>query len=311
MSSPQAAVVLVEYHSGGLVAARAAEAEAAGLMAVVADNSGDYDGPGLIVRTGGNVGFGAACNAAVNALGPDIDVLILQNPDALADGTDVQTLVSLVREGPWVALAPSVLADRLRPAGFAVPGRLRDVLLVVRDCIEARRRVSRITPHIETASPAAGPPTPRTEPRRFATAAFMVVDRAAFEAIGGFETTYFLYLEDLDLWQRLRSRGDAAFVPEILVRHHQGTGAHGSTTRRTLLRWLGRETFAHRSARGWRHLRVLHRMGLRALPSLSADPVAEAVVAGFRTFEPPASIQRSVRRVAKAADGCSFRPGGA
>ncbi|MDZ7673559.1 MAG: hypothetical protein U5K30_00590 [Acidimicrobiales bacterium] len=59
-------IVFVNYCSSELIAPRAESLGRAGYEVIVADNSGDYEGPAAAVRsTGGNVGFGAACNVAM------------------------------------------------------------------------------------------------------------------------------------------------------------------------------------------------------------------------------------------------------
>lgn len=56
-----------------------------------------------------------------------------------------------------------------------------------------------------------------------------VVRRAAFEAIGGMDTDFFLYMEDVDLCARLRSAGwRVAAVPGIRLTHdHQRASGQG------------------------------------------------------------------------------------
>ena len=49
----------------------------------------------------------------------------------------------------------------------------------------------------------------------------MLVDHAAFRAVGGFDEKLFLYKEDEDLCLRLRDAGGAVvYDPGVVVRHH-------------------------------------------------------------------------------------------
>jgi GT2 family glycosyltransferase len=56
----------------------------------------------------------------------------------------------------------------------------------------------------------------------------MVVRRSAFEAVGGFDPRYFLYLEDADLSRSLRPLGRCMHVPVMQVVHAWGRGNYSS-----------------------------------------------------------------------------------
>jgi len=59
------------------------------------------------------------------------------------------------------------------------------------------------------------------------------VRREAFEAVGGFDESFFMYFEDIDLCERLAVAGwDVVYAPSAVVEHH---GAH-STSRNLRLR---------------------------------------------------------------------------
>ncbi len=83
--------------------------------------------------------------------------------------------------------------------------------------------------------------------------ACFLVRRSAFEQVGGFDESYFMYAEDVDLCWRLGQAGwTAAYVPAAEVTHRQGVSTDHHPYRmifehhRSLLR------FAARSSRGWR-----------------------------------------------------------
>jgi GT2 family glycosyltransferase len=60
--------------------------------------------------------------------------------------------------------------------------------------------------------------------------ACMLVRRAAFDEVGGFDARYFLYWEDADLCRRLRARGhEIRYVPAATAVHRVG---HSSKTAR-------------------------------------------------------------------------------
>lgn len=60
--------------------------------------------------------------------------------------------------------------------------------------------------------------------------AFYVVRRSAWEEVGGFDESYFLYFDDVDLCERLHRRGwKLHFDPDVVIQH-----AHQGASRKTL-----------------------------------------------------------------------------
>ncbi len=64
-----------------------------------------------------------------------------------------------------------------------------------------------------------------------ASAGAALYRRSMLEAIGGFDDSFFVYLEDLDVAWRARMRGwRCLYVPQAIVRHHHSaTSRHGSS----------------------------------------------------------------------------------
>lgn len=282
-------VVLVEFRSGGLTAQVARMATDLGCTVAVADNSGTYQGPGIVTATAGNVGFGAACNEAVRSLPASVDTLVLWNPDAVIEPAGLDVLVAAVRTQGWAAVAPALQTSRLRPAGFAYPNPWREPLVVLRELYPARRRAR------DHRREGASDGVLESPPRRFGSGAFLVIDRAAFADVGGFDERYFLYVEDLDLWHRLRMAGHrCGFVPSVVVTHASAGGSDASGERRMVLRWLGVELFAALQRQPSRGLRRAHRLGVRLVAS-AGDPVVELVRHGIRDGRGPEALQQEVR----------------
>lgn len=64
-----------------------------------------------------------------------------------------------------------------------------------------------------------------------------LINRGAFDAIGGFDERYFLYYEDLDLCDRLhRSGGRIVYDPTIQVLHYGSASTKGNGKYRHLMR---------------------------------------------------------------------------
>jgi N-acetylglucosaminyl-diphospho-decaprenol L-rhamnosyltransferase len=102
----------------------------------------------------------------------------------------------------------------------------------------------------------------------------------AFESVGGFDPTYFMYCEDMDLCRRMAAAGwQSVYVPTALIEH---LGGHATSRRpvrmlaehhRALYRYLAREY----SGVGRAPLRLLFAIGLamRFVAALCIRRVAE------------------------------------
>ena len=62
----------------------------------------------------------------------------------------------------------------------------------------------------------------------FCTGSFAGVRTEAFQAVGGFDESYFMYVEDADLTQKMLTRGRAYLVPQYTAIHAWHRAAHRS-----------------------------------------------------------------------------------
>ena len=62
----------------------------------------------------------------------------------------------------------------------------------------------------------------------FCTGSFSAVRTAEFKAVGGFDESYFMYVEDADLTQKMRTTGKAYLVPQYTAIHAWHRAAHRS-----------------------------------------------------------------------------------
>ena len=285
----QVEVVFVNFHSEALVAPRAKLLEDAGFPAVVVDNSSTYSGPGKVVRPGANLGFGAACNRALEALDASTTAVCLHNPDVDATPDDVGALLdALGRQVRPGLVSPAVKSgNRLRLAGFHYPSPLREAYLSWRG-VRARRGPDRrpsISDRVRLAS---------VEGRRFGSAAFMMADVAALRDVGGFDERYFLYVEDLDLWHRICKSGyQADFCADVVVTHATKRGSPMSAAVREILRWVGVELFEERRGGAWRTCRLVHVPPL-AFARKRGGLLAEVVLERWVRWQRPSTVATAV-----------------
>ncbi|MGH2954138.1 MAG: glycosyltransferase [Solirubrobacterales bacterium] len=194
---------------------------------VFVDNASTDGGPELVraraaerdglrlVEMGRNAGYAAAVNAGAAAV-PGHD-LVLVNPDVELPGpAPVQALQEVLASHPRIAVAaPRLVGDdgvaqesaRRFPSAAALLGTLPRVgrLPAVRRSLERYHEPSRAT---------------RAAVVDWVLGAAMVIRRRAFDAVGGWDERFFLYVEDVDFCRRLRRIGwEVAYVPEIELKH--------------------------------------------------------------------------------------------
>lgn len=171
-----------------------------------------------LVEAGENLGFGAANNlAAREARG---DCFLLLNSDAWPTPGALPALRRRLDAAPGIGLvAPRLVYPDGRPQFHWAP-----TTSVVGEAVQiVRNRFERFawTHHLKLGV-------------GWHSAACVLLRRAAFESIGGFDQGFFLYFEDVDLCVRLRRAGwRLAEASDATVVHVKG----GSQPSGTSLRW--------------------------------------------------------------------------
>ncbi|WP_294330055.1 glycosyltransferase family 2 protein [uncultured Sphingomonas sp.] len=173
-----------------------------------------------IVPSEGNIGFGAGNNRlAAQAVAPR---LLLLNPDAAPVPGAVDRLVAFSKQHPQAAAwggrsySPEGALDAANFMALPTP---TDFLVSVIDSRSLRR---------------GGLPAGATEPGpvEVLNGGFMMVRADVWRAIGGFDESFFLYAEEIDLFERIRARGDVVLVdPGVGVIHNTGSGQSMSASR--------------------------------------------------------------------------------
>jgi GT2 family glycosyltransferase len=224
-AAPCAAVV-VHYRRADETAACLASLRAAApdTPVVVVDNDGgdqpqrqliegcEREGAALLVM-GRNAGFGAGCNAGIDAvlrLAAGIEHVLLINPDARALPGAVDRLRQTAAEHPDAGI---VGGCTLTADGGRVEfenGRLRPWTLTRMHC----------------AAPAVDRPFETT----FVTGALMLIDAGMLRAGLRFDEEFFLYAEDLDLCCEVRARGRTLWIDPRAVALHRGGGTGAGAT---------------------------------------------------------------------------------
>ena len=236
-----------------------------------------------VVMSPRNRGIGGGCN--LGAASGHAEYVFFVNPDArLEVGCTSRLLQELAAEPSLAAAGPAVLDPagdyRAASAGFE-PSLLSIIghyLLVGRLPLMGR--------WFAPLQLAQGTTERRPD---WITGAALLVRRAAFESVAGFDDSIFLYMEDVDLCRRLREDGwGIGYVPEAVAYHQMG-GTQGTDQ---AARWM--RSF-------YSYLRRRHGALYAAVSSQLAG-----LGLGLRAAAYAPSRPRLARRLARAA-GEAFR----
>jgi GT2 family glycosyltransferase len=234
--TPELAAVIVNYNAGPELASAlqsiADDMGSRGWEAVVVDNA-SIDGSSdlasvfaphaRVVRNAVNVGFGRGINQGVAA--STAPFILIMNPDCRLEHGALATMrAELEGRQRCAIVGPRVLDPDGSEQGsargdpdmltglFGRTGLLRNLL--PSSSVSRRNVVS----NGESATV------------DWVSGACMLVRRAAFDEVGGFDARYFLYWEDADLCRRLRARDhEIRYVPAATAVHRVG---HSSKTAR-------------------------------------------------------------------------------
>jgi GT2 family glycosyltransferase len=164
-----------------------------------------------LLRNDANLGFGPAVNrAAAQARG---DVLLVLNPDCMLDEPALRRLLDVLASEPRAGLVGAVVCDA---RGTPDPASYR------RDPLLRRALVGLFGGRGEGVNVEGGMPD-RVVEAEAVSGAVMLLPRALFERIGGFDEGYFLHCEDLDLCRRVRDAGWRVLLAgDVRVLHGKG-----------------------------------------------------------------------------------------
>jgi GT2 family glycosyltransferase len=200
-----------------------------------------------VIRDPGNPGFGAGQNRGVAAT--TAPYVLLLNPDATPEPDGVAAGVALLDVDPSVAAVQGVITNRATGAPERSSGRELGPVHLFGRAVGARRllayapvraiarRIGVVADHVERV-----PAAPVEVDSLAATA--VIVRRDAFDEVGGFDESYFLYGEDVDLCRRMRRAGWSLVALPDRFAWHEGGGSAASSTERELTWWRGTMRFA-------------------------------------------------------------------
>ncbi|MBC7303577.1 MAG: glycosyltransferase family 2 protein [Nocardia sp.] len=197
---------------------------------ILADN-GSTDGvPELVaeanshvtlLHTGGNIGYGGAINRAVAEIDPSIEFVILANPDIRWGVDSIDKMLEAAARWPRAgAIGPMVREPdgSIYPSARRVPGLADGAGHAILGSVWPKNPWSvRYRQENEQISERAV---------GWLSGSCLLVRRAAFDTIDGFDSRYFMYMEDVDFGDRMGKAGwHNVFVPDAEVTHAKGHAA--------------------------------------------------------------------------------------
>ncbi len=233
--------VLVSYHTGPVLWESLAAALAEPLICEVwlVDNGNPpevqarldqlaaaRDSRLRLIRGQGNIGFGQACNlGAAQATGA---LLLLLNPDLVVQADAAAHLLRALAP----AKSPAIIGGRVvGKDGREQRGGRRDRLTPWNALVSATglARWERLSPALR--DPHREKDALPAEPIRVGavSGALMLLRKADYAALGGFDRAFFMHVEDVDLCARaVQAGGDVLFQP-LAVGVHAGASSKASS----------------------------------------------------------------------------------
>jgi N-acetylglucosaminyl-diphospho-decaprenol L-rhamnosyltransferase len=178
-------------------------------------------GNARLLRTGGNLGYGTAVNRAVAEMSEQLqysEFFIVANPDVQWGPRSIDILLEAAARWPRAGALGPLIRD---PDGSVYPSA-RHLPSVVRGGMHAV-----VGPFWKnnpwTAAYRQERQDPSERPVGWLSGSCLLLRRSAFEEICGFDERYFMYMEDVDLGDRLGRAGwQNIYVPAAEVLHHKG-----------------------------------------------------------------------------------------
>ncbi len=189
-------------------------ASADGSVGALRELAGSASRPVRVIAAGRNLGFGAANNLGVDAT--EGEFIALVNSDAFVRKGVLQGLQDYLKRNPKAAVVGPRLENSdgsFQESRFVFPTPRRAWVENL-----GLARLARLLRRLKSGKPW------RDGPVEWLSGACLMVRRAAWEHVGGFDESFFLYAEETDLQRRMASKGwEIHWTPDLVVTHIGGS----------------------------------------------------------------------------------------
>jgi N-acetylglucosaminyl-diphospho-decaprenol L-rhamnosyltransferase len=174
-----------------------------------------------LLRTGANLGYGSAVNRAVDELSKESgysEFFVVANPDVQWGPRSIDILLDAAARWPRAGALGPLIRD---PDGSVYPSA-RHLPSLIRGGMHAV-----VGPFWNsnpwTAEYRQERQAPSERPVGWLSGSCLLLRRAAFNEVSGFDERYFMYMEDVDLGDRLGKAGwQNVYVPSAEILHDKG-----------------------------------------------------------------------------------------
>ncbi|MBP1819951.1 glycosyltransferase family 2 protein [Mycobacterium sp. OAE908] len=171
-----------------------------------------------LLRMQGNLGYGTAVNRAVAEITPESEFVIVANPDVQWGPRSIDLLLEAAERWPKAGSLGPLIRD---PDGSVYPSA-RHLPSLIRGGMHAV-----VGPFWKSNPWTAEYRQERTEPSErpvgWLSGSCLLLRRSAFDEVSGFDERYFMYMEDVDLGDRLGKAGwQNIYVPSAEILHDKG-----------------------------------------------------------------------------------------
>lgn len=160
-----------------------------------------------------NKGFGYAANRAASMT--NTEYVLFLNPDSTLQEGSIQSLIRTSKENPHAGIIGMLLCDSAGLPEYMAYGDEPTLLRMVLRRLIRPKRIS------------------ATSPVDWVSGGAFLVKRSVFKAVGGFDESFFLYWEDVDLCRRVRQKGYSVLMDPIAKVTHIRGGSNLSSIQKT------------------------------------------------------------------------------
>jgi N-acetylglucosaminyl-diphospho-decaprenol L-rhamnosyltransferase len=228
-----------------------------------------------------NRGYAAGINRGVREAGPSDAILVL-NPDVRVHEDMVSELVSGLRR-PGVG----IVAPRSQEADGSLDKSLRRQPTLLRATGLSRTHLSVFDEVISRPAE-----YERAQAVDWAVGAVLLISRACFEAVGGWNESYFLYSEETEFCLRARDLGYLTWYQPLARSTHSG-GASGRSTKTYVMQSINRVRLyrrRHGAIASWAYLLLTVLREAARSPGHAGNARRAAVVALLRPSRRPVEM---------------------
>ena len=164
---------------------------------------------------GENLGFGKAHNIAIaESIDNKIDYHLIINPDVTLSKTIIEYLYNFMTKNPKCGL--------VTPKIFYSNGDLQRLCKKIPNPIELfgkRIPIKKVSEYFSTRIELSTFKYDSQLNVPYLSGCFMLCKTLALKEIGGFDSRYFMYMEDLDLSRSIHEKYETLFLPEVSILH--------------------------------------------------------------------------------------------